>query len=95
MQSFAPLGGKTYKSFFALLLRVINLCLGSFYFGYGLAYFGTFKFDTIAEIFGIEGNIETVEGLLQGCIPVGGGIGALSSSIILKRFSRRYILLIN
>ena len=53
MQAFAQLGGKTYKSFLALLLRVINLCLGSFYFGYGLAYFGTFRFETIAKIFGI------------------------------------------
>ncbi len=34
----------TYQSFCKCLLRVIVLCLSSFYFGYTLAYLGTFDF---------------------------------------------------
>jgi hypothetical protein len=31
------------------------------------------------------------KGLLTGCIPIGGGIGALSSNILLKKLTRRYL----
>lgn len=67
--------------------------MSSFYFGYSLAYFGSFDFDVIAEIFSITDALNTNNGLLQGCIPVGGGIGALGSSIVIKKLSRRNSLL--
>ena len=38
----------TYRSFLRLFLMIANLGWGSFYFGYGVAYFGTFEFETIA-----------------------------------------------
>lgn len=43
----------TYRSFIRLFLMVVNLGWGSFYFGYGVVYFGTFEFETIASIYSI------------------------------------------
>ena len=37
---------------------------------------------------------DVAEGLLQGCIPIGGGIGAVLSFLLLKHFSRRQSLLV-
>ena len=36
-----------------MVLMVINLCLGSFYFGYSITYFGTFDFAILAQIYNI------------------------------------------
>lgn len=80
---------KTYKSFSKLIRMVLNLCFSSFYFGYALAYLGTFDFENIVPIFSITMDKETAQGLLNGCVPIGAGIGALSSSILLRKFSRR------
>lgn len=33
---------------------------------------------------------EIAQGLLVGCIPIGGGIGALSATYLIKHYSRRY-----
>jgi hypothetical protein len=51
---------------------------------------GTFDFDNIIKIFGITMSKTTAEGLLNGMVPIGGGIGALTSFLLLKYFSRRY-----
>lgn len=37
---------------------------------------------------------DVAEGLLQGCIPIGAGIGAVLSFLLLKNFSRRQSLLV-
>ena len=68
---------------------VINLCLSPFYFGYSLAYLGSFDFDNIITIFGISMDKNLANGLIQGCIPIGGGIGALSSFLLLRYLSRK------
>ena len=68
---------------------ISNLCLGSFYFGYSVAYFGSFDFNNIVIIFGIQMQKDLANGLIQGCIPIGAGIGALASSLLLKYLSRR------
>ena len=68
---------------------VLNLCLSPFYFGYGLGYFGSFEFENLVKIFNITMDQEVAQSILQGLVPVGGGIGALSSSFLLKTFSRR------
>lgn len=67
----------------------MNLCLSAFYFGYTLAYLGSFDFSSIIKLYKIEDDIDTVQGLLQGITCIGAGIGALSASVILKMFSRR------
>lgn len=71
---------------------VLNICLSPFYFGYSIQYLGTFDFENIKTIFNITIDTETAKGLANGCVPIGGGIGALTSFIILKKFSRKYIL---
>ena len=70
-------------------MLIINLSWGGFFFGYAIAYFGTFEFSTIAKLYSIEMDLNVAEGLLQGCIPVGAGVGALTTFILLKIFSRR------
>lgn len=79
-----------YNSFPKLILMTLNICMAPFYFGYNLAYFGTFQFQSIKEIFGITLDENLANGLLQGCIPIGAGIGAFSSFFLLKYFSRKY-----
>lgn len=68
---------------------VLNICLSPFYFGYTIQYLGTFKFDNIIQLFNITIDAETAKGLYNGCVPVGGGIGALSSFLLLKYLSRK------
>lgn len=78
-----------YKSFAQLVLMVLNICMSPFYFGYGIAYFGTFDYKVIREIFKVTLKDDVAEGLLQGCVPIGAGLGALGSFLVLKYFSRK------
>lgn len=41
------LKGKRYQSFTKLLLMILNICLSPFYFGYTIAYLGTFTFGMV------------------------------------------------
>ena len=68
---------------------VLNICMSPYYFGYNLAYFGTFEYQNIKEIFHVTLEDNLANGLLQGCIPVGAGIGALGSFLLLKYLSRK------
>lgn len=84
-----------YKSFKQLLSIVATFALGTFYFGYTIAYFSSIDFDTLVSIYSITWSKTLAQGLLTGCVPIGAGIGALASDILMKQFSRRYILYIN
>jgi hypothetical protein len=53
-------------------------------------YFGQLDINTIIKIFNIDLDETTAKGILNGCIPVGALFGALGSSFLLKRLSRRY-----
>lgn len=68
---------------------VLNIALSSFYFGYCIVYFGQLDIEAVREIVGFEVSPTVAQGLLNGCIPVGALLGALSSSILLAKFSRR------
>ena len=87
-KSTGPLSQR-YKSFLQLLTVVSTFALGTFYFGYAIAYFSSIDFHAIVTIYGITWDETTAQGLLTGCVPIGGGIGALGSDILIKRFSRR------
>jgi hypothetical protein len=78
-----------YKSFIQLVVVISTFALGTFYFGYVIAYFSSIDFDTLIKVYGITWDKPTAKGLLTGCVPIGGGIGALASDILIKRFSRR------
>ena len=67
----------------------LNLALGYFYFGYSLVYLGAIPIKTIMKAYDITINQAVAAGLLNGCIPIGALFGALGSSFILARFSRR------
>ena len=72
------------------MLIVTTFGLGAFYFGYTIAYFSSIDFDTLIEIYSIQWEKSTAQGLLTGCVPIGGGIGALSSNLLMRVVSRRY-----
>lgn len=74
----------------------INAALAAFYVGYALVYISTFQdFNTIIQIYGIQvGGQDTTESVVTGCVPIGAMIGALSSSLLLKKFSRRNSFLV-
>jgi hypothetical protein len=79
----------TYKSRSQITLIVFNITLSSFYFGYCLVYLGSTPTETYKDIYHITIEDSTTEGLLNGCIPVGALFGALGSSLLISRFSRR------
>ena len=83
-----------YKSFIQILLVVSTVALGGFYFGYALAYMNAVDFDVVISTYKITWDSTTAEGLLNGCIPIGAGIGALITEILIKKFSRRQFLFI-
>lgn len=82
-----------YKSFMQILIVVSTFALGTFYFGYTIAYFSSIDFSTLVKVYDITWDKTTAQGLLTGCVPIGGGIGALGSKFLMKKFSRRYFLL--
>ena len=69
---------------------VLNICLSSFYFGYCIVYLGQIDIEVLQKIFNIDLSSGTAAGILNGCIPIGALLGALSSSVLIARFSRRY-----
>lgn len=88
----ALLKKQTYKSQMKISLIVLNISLSSFYFGYVIVYFGQLDIATIKDIFHIDLDETTAKGVLNGIIPVGALFGALGSSFLLKKLSRRYAM---
>lgn len=78
-----------YKSFARILLMILNICMSPFYFGYTITYMGTFNFQMVANIYNITIFDSAAEGIYNGCVPIGGGIGALTSFLLLKYLSRK------
>lgn len=74
---------------FKISLIIINITLSSFYFGYTIVSLGSVDIDTLKDVYDITLSDGTASGLLNGCIPIGALIGALSSSIIIAKFSRK------
>lgn len=83
---------KRYKSRLTIALMTQTIALGFFFFGYCLVYLGSIPIATILTVFHSEISSGVAQGLLNGCIPVGGFLGAMFSSILIKRLSRRYLL---
>ena len=83
---------EVYRSIPKLAVLVSTICLSPFYFGYTIQYLGTFEFKTIAEIFNINIEINLAQGLLNGIVPIGAAIQALISFLMLKYFSRRWLI---
>lgn len=79
----------TYQSKLKISLIVWNIALSSFYFGYCIVYAGQIKTATLQKIYSISLDVGPTEGILNGCIPIGALFGALSSSILIPKFSRR------
>jgi hypothetical protein len=46
-------------------------------------------FATVAKIYRISMDEHLAEGILVGSMPIGGGIGALASTLLIDRFSRK------
>lgn len=69
---------------------VWNITLASFYFGYGLVYLGTIPVETLMKVYHIDFDKGVTQGILNGCVPIGALCGALMSSIVISKFSRKY-----
>ncbi len=72
-----------------MVLITWNISLSSFYFGYSVVYLASIPFPTIASLYDIRINMGVAQGVLNGCIPLGGMIGALLSSKAIAIFSRK------
>ena len=81
---------QTYKNFGWLLGVVLTAALGSLFFGYSLAYISSIPIEQTISNVGDNGwSNNTVKGVMSGIIPIGAGLGALSSSIFNQKFTRR------
>jgi uncharacterized protein (DUF697 family) len=69
---------------------IFNIALSSFYFGYTMVYLPAIDFAAIYKLYGIDINYQVAQGILVACAPIGGGLGAVSSSLLISRVSRRY-----
>ena len=77
----------------------MNATLSSFWVGYSLVYVGALHTEDFKPIimdqyglnFGDEGNsIRNTQAIVQGLIPIGAMGGALLSSVLIKKVSRKY-----
>jgi hypothetical protein len=66
-----------------------NIAISLFHFGYYLIYITQIPTDTLKEIYSIDLENGLTEGILNGCVPLGGLFGALGSSFFLEKYSRR------
>ena len=76
---------------------MINITLSSIMFGYSMVNFNAINFDDLLIIFNLNNkmNRSFCQGLFTCCIYIGACIGALTSSFLLKKVTRKncfYIL---
>ena len=72
-----------------MLYYTITICISEIYFGYTLIYLSAIDFPVIAQVFSIDFNVHFAQGLFQAIVPVGGAIGAISSTYFISKLSRR------
>jgi hypothetical protein len=90
-----------YKSYAKLLAICINVSLSAFWFGYSFVYMGTIGANdleiTILKEYNFLAweleNKDIYRSIIQGVLPIGAIFGALISSHLIRRLSRRYIWL--
>ena len=63
--------------------------MSSFYFGYTLIYLSAIDFAVIAQEYSIDFDVNLAQGIMQGIMPIGGTIGALTSTYFVSKLSRR------
>lgn len=81
-----------YRSFMEILAIISTIALSSFYFGYAMVYLPAMDFQAIYSLYNINISYSVAQGILVACVPIGGGLGAVSSSLLIQKFSRRYLL---
>jgi hypothetical protein len=67
-----------------------TLTLSNLFFGFTLVYLSAVDFPIIAKIYSIDIDLHFAQGLFQGVLPIGGAVGALSSSSLVSKLSRKY-----
>lgn len=82
-----------FRSFSSILLIISTIALSSFYFGYAMVYLPAIDFQSIYALYNISLSYSVAQGILVACVPIGGGLGAVSSSLLVEKFSRRYACL--
>ncbi len=82
------MGGPSTKY---ILLRALNVCLGSIYFGYSLGILNLSQI-TIFRILDLKNSI--LDSLANALVPIGALIGVICSGIFVNRFSRRHFIFI-
>ena len=91
-RSESPVPVQTYKSKKYIFLIVVTFALSTVYQGYCLTCIGSIPLDTIVKIYNISVTPSVASGILNGIMPLGALFGALLSSFLISRFSRRYLL---
>lgn len=81
--------GQTYRSRRSIAAMAWTIAMSLFHFGYFVLYITQIPIATLKEIYSIELEDGLTDGLLNGCIPIGGLVGALGSTFFISRYSRR------
>ena len=72
------------------LKYALALCSAEIYFAYTLIYLSAVDFKVIANNYSIDFDIDLAQGIFQGILPIGGSMGAVSSTFFISKLSRRY-----
>ena len=85
---------KTYKSFFFILVVVLNACLGSFFVGYKLGELNLLVVD-IKHIYNWSTTQTSIyTGILNAMVPIGAILGAIVSGNLFSKIGRKWGLII-
>jgi hypothetical protein len=68
---------------------VLSFRIHSRLHGCFFGHLGSLPIDTIIRVYSVDINKAVAQGLLNGCIPIGALVGAVSSAFIIQRFSRK------
>jgi len=71
------------------LFYTLTLCMSNIYFGYTLVYLSSVDFPVIVKVYSIDYDINLAQGIFQGITPIGGAVGAVSSTYFISKLSRR------
>ncbi len=78
-----------YQNVGKLRVKIMIVCLSTFYFGYCLNYLSIISSSTMIEFFGSESQQSTVKGFLIGVLSLGAALGAFIAPFFMKCLTRR------
>ena len=81
-----------YKSYSHLIKIALNLCISSFFNGYGFGSVNTIDTRELVRIYEVDVEPSLIQGLITAVLAFSAAFGSWSGKYFLERYSRRYPL---